>query len=97
MSPASPRRYEVRPLNNNVSRELRRIPPSQQRRIQVAINGLEENPRPSGIRQIRPNVYRIRVGDYRVLYQVDDDNRTILVGKVAHRNEATYRDLRRLF
>ena len=63
----------------------------------MALNGLGENPRPSGIRQIRPNVYRMRVGDYRVVYQVDDENRTILIGKVEHRDEATYRDVRRLF
>lgn len=43
------------------------------------------------------NIYRIRVGSYRIIYHVDDANRVVEIGRVESRGERTYRDLRDLF
>jgi len=49
-------------------------------------NGLSEDPRPLGSRQLRDRPgRRLRVGDYRILYDVDDDRRKVLVAEVWHR------------
>jgi mRNA interferase RelE/StbE len=58
-------------------------------RLRVAIDYLEQNPRPSGCVKLagEPDLYRIRVGDYRVVYQVNDPNLTVLVLAIAHRSE----------
>jgi mRNA interferase RelE/StbE len=59
-------------------------------RCAEAIAALAENPRPSGHKKLkgRDNQYRIRVGDYRVIYTIDDGILTVLVVRVAHRRES---------
>ena len=96
MSAVSPDRYWIKPFSNSVNRDLRRIHPTHQRRIRDAISELADCPRPVGALQLRPNLYRIRVGDYRVLYYVNDSERWIEISRVGHRGEATYRELGRL-
>jgi mRNA interferase RelE/StbE len=53
-----------------------------------AIRDLRTNPRPPGVRKLtgRP-AWRIRVGDYRVIYEIDDDNSTVLVVSLGHRSD----------
>jgi mRNA interferase RelE/StbE len=55
-----------------------------------AIDGLAVNPRPSGVKKLRGtrDLWRIRVGDYRVVYRVDDSERLVDVSHVRHRREA---------
>jgi mRNA interferase RelE/StbE len=67
------------------------------RRIVRALEGLATDPRPSGVEKISqdPRFWRIRVGDYRTVYWVDDDNKIIVVVIVRHRKDA-YRDLDKL-
>jgi mRNA interferase RelE/StbE len=59
------------------------------RRLRAAIDGLEENARPAGCVKLagEPDLYRIRVGDYRVVYQVKDTALTVLVLSIGHRRE----------
>jgi mRNA interferase RelE/StbE len=54
------------------------------------VEGLAAEPRPSGCRKLvgRNNLWRIRVGDYRVIYAVDDDRRLVDVNAVRHRSKA---------
>jgi mRNA interferase RelE/StbE len=54
--------------------EFRALPWDLKNRLKISIDGLRENPRPSGIRKIqgRGNLYRLRVGSYRLVYEVDD-------------------------
>ncbi len=65
-------------------------------RVHVAIDGLGENPRPSGVIPLlvqgRRGAYRLRVGNYRVIYTVDDSRLVVLVVDLGHRFEI-YRDL----
>ena len=93
----SPKRYRICPHSNAVTRALRRIHPADELRIREGIESLSDNPRPPGCIQLLANIYRIRVGAYRVIYKVDDDQLSVEIGQVKHRNEATYRDFRRLF
>ncbi len=84
--------YRVEAISTRIRRELRRIPPADRQRVVAAIRRLAENPRPSGIKQLAPNVYRLRIGSYRVIYRVFDEERLILIGRVARRSERTYLD-----
>lgn len=56
-------------------------------KIAPDVDGLSENPRPNGCVKLHDGSYRIRVNDYRVRYDVDDDARTVIVLLVAHRRE----------
>ena len=89
--------YRVEAPSSRTKRELRRVPPYDRERVIKAIEALAENPRPQGIVQLEPNVYRLRVGDYRVIYKVFDEERLIIIGRVARRSEKTYRDVQDLF
>jgi mRNA interferase RelE/StbE len=75
-------------LASRAVRELRDLPRDVIRRIDEAIGSLAESPRPPGCKKLRskaPEGWRIRVGDYRILYQVDDAQRRVLVYRIGHR------------
>ncbi|MGD0768767.1 MAG: type II toxin-antitoxin system RelE/ParE family toxin [Tepidisphaeraceae bacterium] len=78
----------------SVKREMRRLDAVMVKRIDAAILALAENPRPSGCVRLsgQSHLWRIRVGDYRVLYEIQDQQLVVLVVSVAHRREA-YRGL----
>ncbi len=89
--------YRIETVNSRIKRELLRIPPLDRQRIAEAVQTLADDPRPPGVKQLELNLYRLRVGDYRVIYKVFDDEKVILIGRVARRSESTYRGLHRLF
>jgi len=54
------------------------------------INGLAENPRPSGVKKLKgisEDLYRIRSGDYRVIYSISDQIRIVDIRKIGHRKD----------
>ncbi len=71
-------------------RDLRKLPSDVHDRIEATMSLLESNPRPPGCRKLVgfKNEWRLRVGDYRVLYIIDDDQSLVIVARVAHRREA---------
>ena len=73
------------------------IPQRDFERIKEKIQMLQNNPRPRGCLQLSKNIYRVRVGHYRIIYQIDDNQKLIKVGKVDRRREDTYRDFEALF
>lgn len=77
---------ELRPA---ARRSLREFPRSDVVRLVAAIESLSANPRPRGVKKLAgiDNLYRIRVGDYRVVYQIHDDRLVILVVRIGHRRE----------
>ena len=81
--------YEVY-LERSAENDLKRLPTSTFNRIVYQIKTLAENPRPSGCRKITgsKNDWRIRIGDYRVLYEVNDRAKAVRVTRVRHRREA---------
>jgi mRNA interferase RelE/StbE len=73
-------------------KELAVLPPQMQVRIAKAILELENIPFPHGSKKLKNrDGFRIRVGDYRVLYSAYSESKTILVGVIRHRREV-YRD-----
>jgi mRNA interferase RelE/StbE len=78
-------RIELRPA---AIRALRKLDPQIRHRIQGAIAMLAHDPRPPGARALRgrPGL-RVRVGDYRILYTVQDDMLLIVVVRVEHRRD----------
>jgi mRNA interferase RelE/StbE len=81
--------YEVY-LERAAERDLRRLSVENFRRIASRIKRLAGDPRPSGCRKITGSEsdWRIRVGDYRVIYEIDDKARSVKVMRVRHRREA---------
>jgi mRNA interferase RelE/StbE len=80
--------YEVY-LERAAENDLKRLPATAFRRIIPQIKTLAENPRPSGCRKLTgsKNDWRIRIGDYRVLYEIDERAQTVRVMRVRHRRE----------
>jgi len=80
--------YEVF-ISPAARRDLKRIRGPMRRRIGDAIDGLADEPRPSGHIKLagEDGLYRIRVGDYRIVYQIEDDRLVVLVVRVGHRKD----------
>jgi mRNA interferase RelE/StbE len=80
--------YAVR-LKPRAERDLDRLPIVVAQRIWQKLLALENDPRPPGTSKLEgSDGYRIRVGDYRVVYLIDDRERMVDVVRVAHRREA---------
>lgn len=71
------------------AKELKKLDPGVRRRILLVIADLERDPRPNGCKKLvgESNAWRIRIGDYRVLYEVLDGVLVVTVVRVAHRRE----------
>ncbi|MDE2991819.1 MAG: type II toxin-antitoxin system RelE/ParE family toxin [Chloroflexota bacterium] len=71
-------------------RELKRLPRRDQRRVATRVTGLADDPRPPGCERLAglDNAWRIRIGSYRVLYQVRAGATLVLVVRVAKRGAA---------
>jgi mRNA interferase RelE/StbE len=84
-------RIEVKP---SAADALARIPQPHRRRIARKIDQLADNPRPRGAKALEGqlSLYRIRVGDYRVIYQVQDAALLVLVVRIGSRGDV-YRHL----
>jgi mRNA interferase RelE/StbE len=77
-------------------RQLRRLPPGDAARLRGPILALAIDPRPPGSTKVAGTDFRrLRIGDLRVIYLVEDDDRLIVVLRVARRSESTYRGLDR--
>ena len=86
-----------RELTKRAQRDLDKFSGDDLERVVAAIRGLRENPRPHGAKKIRGPIYRIRVGDWRIVYAVFDKDRLVIVGKVARRSKRTYERADELF
>ena len=77
-------------LEQAAERDLKRLHSKEFDRISFHIKALTENPRPAGCRKITgsKNDWRIRVGEYRIIYEVNDNDKTVMVMRIRHRREA---------
>ena len=75
-------------IKRSVEKELDALPKSMRERIVRRLLSLEGDPRPPGSKKLQgEESYRLRVGDYRALYRIDDQNRMVTVYAVGHRRE----------
>ena len=86
-------RYAVQIVKSE-QKVLERLPRDLLQRIRRAINGLATDPRPLGCKKLAgfENYYRVRVGDWRIIYTIFEDTLIVLVIEVAPRGDA-YRHL----
>jgi mRNA interferase RelE/StbE len=69
-------------------RELQRLPQDDYERVREAMHRLAHNPRPAGCLALTGRAgWRIRVGDYRVIYEIDDVQHTVTILHVGHRRD----------
>jgi mRNA interferase RelE/StbE len=73
-------------ITRSAVKELERVPTKDRRRIVERIAGLAHNPRPPGCEKLSgEDKYRIRQGDYRILYEIVDDRLVVTVVRVGNR------------
>lgn len=84
-------------LTHRAKRELDKLPLKDLKQIDAVIRALTKEPRPQGIKKLKGVIYRVRAGDWRIIYAVFDKDKLIIVGKVARRSERTYDKLEELF
>jgi len=74
-------------IKKSAIKELSKIPRLDATRISAAIDGFIQNPYPKGYKKLKgaANEYRIRVGDYRILYSIFEDVLVVEVIKIGHR------------
>ena len=77
-------------VHHKVEKTLKRLHGEVLERILKAFHSLEENPRPSGAKKMRgyKNLFRVRVGDWRIIYTINDEELIILILTVASRGKA---------
>ena len=75
-------------IEKSAQRSLSKIPQPHQDRLTTAIRKLSGNPRPPGVCKLSGrNAWRIRIGDYRVIYEIDDKESIILIVVIGHRGK----------
>jgi mRNA interferase RelE/StbE len=80
--------------DTRASKQIKNLDRQIMRRVMSRIDELADNPRPHGFTPLEGHekLYRIRVGDYRIVYRIDDVRELVEIALVAHRREV-YRDL----
>jgi mRNA interferase RelE/StbE len=75
-------------VTKSVQKLLSKMPDSLADRLENAMLGLEINPRPVGYKKLKGrNAYRIREGDYRIIYEIEDKIVKVLVTNIGHRKD----------
>ena len=74
-------------FGKQAAKQFKALSAKTQQRLQHKIDALKEQPRPAGVVKLagEENLYRIRVGNYRIIYNIQDNRLLILVVKVGHR------------
>ena len=87
-------RYRVE-LAPAAQRQLRRLPPGVGASLRGPILALGLDPRPAGVQKLEGSAFsRLRVGELRMVFAIDDAARLVVVLRVARRSESTYRRIR---
>ncbi len=80
-------------IPKRVIKQLDKIPGQNYPSVSKAIQNLKDNPRPMGCKKLHESLYRVRIGNFRVVYWVDDKGKSIVITKVERRKERTYKHL----
>ena len=85
--------FEVR-FRQSVARDLRRVPKRHVERILKRVQALASDPRPPGHEKLSAQErYRVRQGDYRILYEIVDAERVVIVVRIGHRRDVYRRTM----
>jgi len=78
-------------IAEKIEKKFTKIPEKDKERIIEVIDSLSENPRPEGCKKLRgnlrPSLYRIRAGDYRIIYTIQEEVLLILIVEIGHRKD----------
>ena len=80
-------------LTSQAQRQLDKLSVADLERIVATIQHLKNSPRPYGAKKLRGPIYRIRTGDWRIVYAVFDKDNLVIVGKIARRSKDTYKGI----
>lgn len=83
--------YKIVNASKRVEKQLDAVPDHDYIKISQKIQSLSENPRPFGSKKLSDKVYRIRIGNYRVVYSIFDKDKVVVIDKVDRRKERTYK------
>jgi mRNA interferase RelE/StbE len=81
--------YVIR-FKKSAEKEIAKLPLKAIRQIRPVIDGLASNPRPSGSKKLesqKESLWRVRVGDYRVIYLIEDIIKIVEIRKIGHRKD----------
>jgi len=80
-------------LRRRAQRALDRLPENDFNAVSGTLQGLANTPRPKGVEKIKSaGLWRVRQGDYRIVYSIDDDQKIVTILRIGHRREI-YRSL----
>ena len=85
--------FEVRLRSRRVQRELGSLQEADYQRVASQFRALTNDPRPQGCEKLYDDIYRVRVGDIRIIYLIDEGNKRIEVGGIRRRSERTYKGI----
>jgi len=76
-------------LTHAARRDYGKLPPDIEPRVSSAIDALEESPCHPGARKLKGerHLFRVRVGDFRIIYHVDESDRVVTIARIRHRRE----------
>ena len=89
--------FEVRLRTKKVRRELDALQEVDYERVLVKLRALATAVRPQGCEKLYDDIYRVRIGDFRIIYLIDEKNKRIEVGGIRRRTKRTYRGIEKLF
>ena len=77
-------------ISANARKQLKRLPKAQQKKLLDKIDSLSENPRPFGYKKLfyYTDYFRVRVGNYRIIYMLEDARLLVLIAEVTDRKDA---------
>ncbi len=87
--------YQLK-IHRNLEKQLQRMQKKQRERLVTTMRSLRDDPRPTGCIKLEDQLYRIRQGQYRIIYAIFDEEVIVFICKVARRTETTYRDLQKM-
>ena len=84
-----PARWYTIEFSPRAARDFKSLGPETQRRFKPRIDALADNPRPHGVEKLHgeEGLFRVRAGDYRIVYSIMDDRLVVLLVKIGHRRE----------
>lgn len=85
-------RYEIF-YDHPACKVLDKLSQAEYKPLDEQIVGLSANPRPHGYKQLHPQVFRVRVGDWRIIYVVDDAAKRVIISHVNRRGKDTYKNV----